>query len=154
MTQEIFQWPAGRSTSLRKATDFIVVHCSATPEGKPFTAKDIDAWHRQRGWAGIGYHYVIHLDGSIEAGRPEDAVGAHVEGFNRNSLGVVYIGGLAEDGKFPKDTRTAEQKAALLALLRHLKAKHPNAAVQGHRDFPHVAKACPSFDAKAAYAAL
>ena len=151
-TNREFRWTG--STSHRPRTDFIAVHCSATPEGKWFDATDIDRWHRERGWAGIGYHYVVRLDGSIEAGRPEDAMGAHVSGYNSKALGVVYIGGVAEDGKTPKDTRTCEQKAALAQLLRSLKTKHRGARIQGHRDFPKVAKACPSFDAIPEYASL
>ena len=128
--------------------DYLVVHCSATREGQHFTAKDIDQWHRKQGWRSIGYHYVILLDGTVQKGRPDDQPGAHVQGYNSNSLGIVYIGGVAADGKTPKDTRTPAQKAALEKLLRELKAKHPNAVIQGHRDFPRVAKACPSFGVK------
>lgn len=154
MTARIFQWPAGRKTTKRSSTDFIAVHCSATREGQAFDATTIDRWHLNQGWAGIGYHYVVHLDGSIEAGRPEDVVGSHVANYNSRALGVMYIGGVASDGKTPKDTRTPDQKAALVQLLRHLKAKYPKAVIQGHRDFPKVAKACPSFDAKREYAIL
>lgn len=154
MTDRIFQWPSSRPVAARHATDFIAVHCSATPEGKDFDATDIDGWHRKQGWAGIGYHFVVHRDGSIEAGRPEHSQGAHVANYNSRALGVVYIGGVAADGKTAKDTRTPEQKAALVQLLRSLKAKYRNAVIQGHRDFPKVAKACPSFDAKREYASL
>ena len=148
MTDRIFQWPASRSYSKRPSTDSVTVHCSATPEGKSFDATDIDGWHRKQGWAGIGYHYVIHLDGSIEAGRPEDAVGAHVEGHNSTSIGVVYIGGTDALGH-PKDTRTPDQKSALKQLLVHLAAKYKLKDILGHRDWPKVAKACPSFDVRA-----
>lgn len=156
MTKSIFQWPTDRATAPRKATRFIAVHCSATPEGKNFNAADLDRWHRERGWAGIGYHYVVLRDGSIEEGRPRDAMGAHVAGHNSEAIGVVYIGGVAADGKTAKDTRTPEQKAALRQLLGHLKAvyRKQDPIIQGHRDFPHVAKACPSFDAKQEYASL
>lgn len=127
----------------------IIVHCSATPEGKDFTAADIDRWHRQRGWRCIGYHYVIELDGSIHKGRDESVIGAHCSGQNANSIGVCYVGGVAKDGKTPKDTRTDAQKHSLLELLKELKAKYPNATIHGHREF--AAKACPSFDAKSEY---
>ena len=129
----------------------IIVHCSATPEGKDFTAADIDRWHRQRGWRCIGYHYVIELDGSIHKGRDESVIGAHCSGQNANSIGICYVGGVAKDGKTPKDTRTDAQKKALLKLLKELRAKYPKAIIQGHRDFPGVTKACPSFDAKSEY---
>lgn len=128
----------------------IIVHCSATPEAKPFTVADIDRWHRQRGFASIGYHYVVYLDGSIHTGRPLSQVGAHCQGHNVNSIGVCYIGGMTADSKHPKDTRTPEQKLALIELLKHLKQQFPKAVIHGHRDF--AAKACPSFDATKEYA--
>lgn len=127
----------------------IIVHCTATAEGKNFKAVDIDQWHKQRGWNGIGYHYVIDLDGTLEIGRPEVKVGAHCLGHNSNSIGVVYVGGVALDGKTPKDTRTEAQKASLIKLLTCLKHRFPNATIHGHRDF--AAKACPSFDATSEY---
>lgn len=137
----------------RKHTDHIVLHCSATPEGKKFTVKDIDRWHRQKGWNGVGYHLVVLLDGTVEQGRPIDAVGAHVEGWNSTSIGICYIGGVsADDPNVAKDTRTPAQKAALESLLIDLKAKYPKAKILGHRDFPDVKKACPCFDAKGEYA--
>ncbi len=88
----------------------IIIHCSATPEGKDFTVQDIDKWHRQRGFKGIGYHYVIYRDGSTHQGRDLECAGAHCMGHNANSIGICYIGGVAKDGKTPKDTRTEEQK--------------------------------------------
>ena len=127
----------------------IIVHCSATPEGKDFTTADIDRWHRQRGWRCIGYHYVIELDGSIHKGRDESVIGAHCSGQNTDSIGICYVGGVAKDGKTPKDTRTDAQKHSLLELLKELKTKYPNATIHGHREF--AAKACPSFDAKSEY---
>ena len=60
-----------------RVIDEIIVHCAATPEGMNFTVKDIDCWHRERGFKCIGYHYVIYLDGSIHTGRPESEIGAH-----------------------------------------------------------------------------
>lgn len=127
----------------------IIVHCTATAEGKDFKVSDIDKWHRAKGWDGIGYHQVVYLDGSVHPGRQMDKVGAHCLGHNQNSIGVVYVGGVASDGKTPKDTRTPEQKAALRKLLTDLKRKYPGATIHGHRDFAN--KACPSFDATSEY---
>ena len=127
----------------------IIVHCSATPEGRNVTVKDIDTWHRQRGFRCIGYHYVIYLDGSVHVGRPESQVGAHCLGHNSHSIGVCYIGGVAKDGKTPKDTRTDAQKESLIKLIKELKAKYPKATVHGHREYAN--KACPCFDAKSEY---
>ena len=128
--------------------DEIIIHCTATIEGKNFKAKDIDKWHKQRGWKGIGYHYVIDLDGTIEKGRPESEIGAHTVGHNRYSIGVVYVGGLDKNGK-PKDTRTEEQKEALLEILRQLLSKYPKATIHGHNEF--AKKACPCFDVRKEY---
>ena len=134
--------------NMRKINE-IIVHCTATAEGKNFKAADIDRWHKAKGWNGIGYHHVVDLDGTVEPGRPESEVGAHCLKHNKNSIGVVYVGGLASDGKTPKDTRTPQQKAALVKLLTELKRRYPNATIHGHRDF--AAKACPSFDATKEY---
>lgn len=127
----------------------IIVHCSATPEGKDFTVADIDKWHRQRGFNKIGYHYVIYRDGSCHTGRSIDEIGAHCVGHNADSIGICYIGGLATDGKTAKDTRTDAQKKALITLIKTLKVKYPGITVHGHRDY--AAKACPSFDATTEY---
>ena len=123
----------------------IIIHCSATPEGRDNTIEDIEKWHRARGWKGVGYHYVIHLDGSVHPGRDESEVGAHCSGYNSHSIGICYIGGLAKDCSTPKDTRTEEQKQSLLELLTELKERYPGATIHGHREF--AAKACPCFDA-------
>lgn len=127
----------------------IIIHCSATPEGRNITVEDIDKWHRARGWKGIGYHYVIYLDGSVCKGRDEQVVGAHCSGQNSKSIGICYIGGVEKDGKTPKDTRTEEQKQSLLELLTELKEKYPNATIHGHREF--AAKDCPCFDVQEEY---
>lgn len=123
--------------------DKIILHCSATPEGRTVTVKDIDSWHRQRGFTGIGYHYVVYMDGSVHQGRPLELVGAHCTGQNQSSIGICYVGGCTKDMK-PKDTRTAAQKTAMANLLRSLKARFPCATVHGHNEY--AAKACPSFD--------
>ena len=127
----------------------IIVHCSATPEGKDFTVEQIRQWHLARKFSDIGYHYVIYRDGSIHTGRNESISGAHCTGHNTISIGVCYIGGCDADGKTPKDTRTPAQKRSLESLLKTLKGKYPNATIHGHRDFAN--KACPSFDATAEF---
>lgn len=127
----------------------IIVHCSATPEGKDFTVADIKRWHLQRGFSDIGYHYVIYRDGSIHTGRDESIIGAHCTGHNTNSIGVCYIGGCASNSKTPKDTRTEAQKVSLLKLLSELKKKYPEAKIYPHYKF--AAKACPSFNAEEEY---
>lgn len=121
----------------------IIIHCTATECGRDYAAAEIAQWHKARGWQDIGYHYVIHLDGSIERGRDEQRVGAHCVGHNVTSIGVAYIGGL-QDGK-PADTRTAEQKQALKALIDDLLSKYPSATVHGHCEY-NRGKACPCFD--------
>lgn len=136
----------------------IIVHCSATAEGKDYTTAQIKQWHLARGFSDIGYHYVVYRDGSVHVGRSESKVGAHCTGYNSHSIGVCYIGGCdavkrLPDGQLaPKDTRTSAQKAALVELLRTLKAKYPNATIHGHREFAN--KACPSFDAFNEYKTL
>lgn len=127
----------------------IIVHCSATPEGKDFTTANIKQWHLARGFKDIGYHWVIYRDGSVHQGRSESVAGAHTTGYNSTSIGVCYIGGVAKDGKTPKDTRTEAQKIALVNLLKELKQRYPKATIHGHREFAN--KACPSFDAKSEY---
>ena len=127
----------------------IIIHCSATPEGKDYTVEQIRQWHKQRGFSDIGYHYVIYRDGSIHSGRPIERIGAHCLKHNAHSIGVCYIGGVAKDGKTPKDTRTDAQKESLIKLIKELKAKYPKATVHGHREYAN--KACPSFDVKSEY---
>lgn len=124
--------------------DEIIVHCTATPEGRPHTAKDVDMWHRQRGFDGIGYHFLVRLDGTVEPGRPLEKIGAHCLGHNAHSIGICYVGGLTKDGKSPKDTRTPAQREALRGLVAYLRRLFPNITLHGHREF--AAKACPSFD--------
>src|SRR5574344_1758354 len=114
--------------------DTIVIHCSATRAGHDVTAAVIDAWHRDRGFWSIGYHYVIRLDGSIEAGRDVTLDGAHCMGWNARSIGICYVGGLNEAGQ-PCDTRTQPQKEALHKLVDALCLTFPSVKqVIGHRD--------------------
>lgn len=124
--------------------DKIIIHCSATKPSMDVGVKEINQWHKQRGWDSIGYHYVIRRNGQIEKGRDESIAGAHCRGYNQSSIGICYVGGVAEDGKTPEDTRTEEQKRALVQLVRTLKRKYPMATIHGHNEF--AKKACPSFD--------
>lgn len=126
--------------------DKIIIHCTATPEEREHTVGEVDAWHKKIGFNGIGYHYLIHLDGSIHKGRDEEKVGAHTKGYNANSIGICYVGGMTKDMKAPKDTRTKKQKEALVKLVDDLKEKYPEATVHGHNEFS--TKACPSFDVR------
>ena len=125
----------------------IIIHCAATPEGKDFTVADIDRWHKKRGWKGIGYHYVVYRDGSVHEGRPIAQIGAHTVGHNAESIGICYIGGLDAAGK-PKDTRTPQQKKALVKLVEELRQKYniSKQHIYGHSEF--AAKACPCFNVK------
>ncbi len=126
----------------------IIIHCTATPKGQNVSVADITNYHRTIGFETIGYHFLIHLDGKIEKGRPLTRIGAHCRGHNTDSIGVCYVGGVNATGK-PADTRTEDQRWALRKLLIGLREQFPNARIHSHRDF--AAKACPCFDATAEY---
>lgn len=133
----------------------IIIHCTATPEGRDYTIEQIRKDHKARGFTDVGYNYVIYRDGTIHEGRDVNKIGAHCSNHNAHSIGVSYVGGVenksgvAYDKLNPKDTRTQQQKDALLNLLEALKMMYPMAKIYGHRDF--AKKACPSFDAKEEY---
>ena len=133
----------------------IVVHCSATPEGKDYSIDTIRKWHTDRGWRDIGYHAVVYRNGEVHQGRQDNEIGAGVRGHNKHSIHLCYIGGVEKNKKngnwIPKDTRTDEQKEALIDLCHYYKNLHPKAEILGHRDFEGVTKDCPSFDAKSDY---
>ena len=129
----------------------IIIHCTATFADQRVTVADITRWHKQRGWKTIGYHYIVDQAGNIFEGRPIEQPGAHCLNHNQNSIGIAYCGGLNPHGQ-PADTRTPEQKVALLELLKRLKQSYPEAVIHGHRDF--AKKACPCFDATKEYANL
>ncbi len=138
------------NTKPRDKTDYIVVHCSATGDNQDIVAAEIDKWHRSKGWQCIGYHYVIRRDGKIEEGRDRDVVGAHVSGWNAVSVGICMVGGVDADNiNKAENNFTEEQFDSLHELLLELQLYYPGAKIQGHRDFPQVAKACPSFDVAA-----
>lgn len=125
----------------------IAVHCSATPYNKDFDVYDIDRWHQQR-WgstSGVGYHYIIKRDGTIQKGRWVDYPGAHVKGYNRDTIGICYIGGLDENNKAINDKLTPKQEDSLIALLQTLKELYdlPSDKILGHKEYPGVNKACP-----------
>lgn len=123
--------------------DKIIIHCTATPEGRDVSVDQVTAWHKARGFRTIGYHYLIDIRGKIEAGRDEAEVGAHCTGRNARSIGICYVGGLDRDTLKPKDTRTEAQKLALRKLVETLQLRYPGATVHGHNEF--AAKACPCF---------
>ena len=132
----------------------IVVHCSAVRPDQTSSAAQIDSWHRkERHWKlGIGYHYVVRRDGTIEPGRPEEQIGAHCLNHNAHSIGVCYEGGLDIRGQ-PADTRTAEQKQAMRQLLEELHGRYPRAIIVGHHDL-NPGKPCPCYDVAREYADL
>ena len=132
-----------------RAINKIILHCSATPEGRHTTVEDIRNWHKQRGWSDIGYHYVVYLDGTIHEGRNIELVGAHTKGHNTGSIGVCYVGGIGKNNLKAKDTRTPEQKEALDCLLNELMGTYSGATLHGHNQFAN--KACPSFDVQKEY---
>ena len=129
----------------RTKTDFIVVHCSATPAKMDVDAKEIDRWHKERGFLRIGYHFVIRRDGTREKGRDQNDIGAHVVGYNHKSVGLCLVGGMDGNNVNPEDNFTAEQRITLHITLKELRADYPSARIVGHRELDS-GKACPSFD--------
>ena len=131
----------------------IIIHCTATPEGREHNVADIRRWHLKRGFSDIGYHYLIHINGKIEIGRPLHRIGAHTSGENTGSIGVCYVGGMDKDMKKAKDTRTQAQKDSLVKLLHELIYKYnKDMTIHGHNEFAN--KACPSFNVQEEYANL
>lgn len=122
----------------------IIIHCSATPEGRDVTVDDIRRWHVDgNGWSDIGYHYVVDIEGCVHGGRPIDRAGAHTKGHNKDSVGICYVGGVDKDMK-PKDTMTDQQEHAVRELIYALRMVTDNdISIHGHNEF--AAKACPSF---------
>lgn len=148
---------------VRRRTDYIVVHCSATPPSSDIGVDEIREWHKRNGWSDIGYHAVIRRDGEIEFGRPFDAIGAHVQGQNARSVGVCLVGGVNAAGK-SENNFTEEQFESLVAIVEMLKRAYPLADVLGHRDLsPDLdgdgiiekhewLKDCPCFDVREFFA--
>lgn len=152
-----------------KQIDSIIIHCSATRAGQDVRARDIDRMHRARGFAQIGYNFVIDLDGLVENGRPLSIDGAHCntkgfsgESYNKHSIGICYIGGLDASGQ-AADTRTEAQRTALRELVAKLCREYPIAELLGHRDTSpdtdgsgevepcEFIKSCPCFDVRSEF---
>ena len=138
----------------------IIIHCSATPEGKSLSAEACRLDHiLHRGFRDIGYHFYITRDGEIHRGRPLEKVGAHCRNHNSHSIGICYEGGLDCKGH-PKDTRTEWQKHSMRVLILTLLKDYPGCRICGHRDLsPDLngngeiepeewIKACPCFNAE------
>lgn len=122
----------------------IVLHCTATKPDHDVEISHVREWHvKGNGWRDVGYHWLIKLDGTVEAGRPFHQVGAGVKGHNANALHVAYVGGLDDDG-VPADTMTDDQVAAWYQLATSLVRVIGPMDLKGHNDFTDD-KACPSF---------
>ena len=125
----------------------IVIHCTATPQST--TVESIKRyWSHVLRWRNPGYHIIIKPDGTMERLADDSQITNGVKGYNANSIHISYIGGVDSNGK-PVDNRTCSQEATMLTLIKIYKERYPDAEVLGHRDFPKVSKACPSFDVKA-----
>lgn len=127
----------------------LIIHAADTPATMDIGAAEIDRWHKDKGWAAIGYHHVIRRDGTIEKGRDldgdgdvTDEVGAHAAGFNEGSIGICLVGGK------PDFNFTMAQLKMLVFLVGEYKSRYPEIEIMGHRDLPGVTKACPCFDVK------
>ncbi len=106
---------------------------------------EIDRWHKERGFLGVGYHFFIKRDGTRQKGRGINEVGAHVTGYNHKSVGLCMAGGTAADCKTPENNFTAAQWATLGITLQELRAEFPQAKIVGHSQLD-ARKDCPSFD--------
>jgi N-acetylmuramoyl-L-alanine amidase len=126
--------------------DRIILHCTATPEGRHVDVDTIRVWHKARGWSDVGYHFFIYIDGSVHAGRAVEKTGAHVSGHNVTTIGVVYVGGTRREQAKRKDTMNAAQETAFVNLVKHLRDQYGPLTLHGHNEY--AAKACPSFKVK------
>ena len=108
---------------------YLVVHCSDSPDDENIGAREIHALHQSFGWHGCGYHRVIRRDGTVESGRPDYWIGAHVYGHNEESLGVCLIG---------RKEFTDAQFNALEELLRSWQTDYPKAQILGPVSYTHL----------------
>lgn len=157
------------------SVDLIVIHCSASPNGRWNTAEDIDAWHRDRGFSRdmliapmheprlkhIGYHFVIGTNGALWNGRSVVEAGAHAAGHNQRSLGICLIG--TDQFSATQWQMLRVNVCAMVALLARARrdveaprgtpdpeqaramAARLGILMVGHRDLPAVKKTCPGF---------
>lgn len=132
---------------------YLTIHCAATPQGRDVKAATISQWDIGR-FGQVSYHHVVELDGTDVRTLPDDHIGAHVGGHNTGNIGVCFVGGMDDRNAKPMDTRTPAQEATLARIVAAYREKYPGIIVQGHRDWPGVAKACPSFDVKAWLASM
>ncbi len=123
----------------------IIIHCSATISNLDLGAKEIDVWHRRRGFRKIGYHFVIRRDGKLEEGRKISEIGAHTKGQNANSIGICLIGGINSQTKLAENNFTTEQFERLKSLINELIAKYSSIEqIDGHKKY--APKDCPCFE--------
>lgn len=111
--------------SHRSGTSEIILHHA---EASHASVEDINQWHLERGWAGIGYNYYVRKDGTIWRGRPEWAVGAHAKGHNDKSIGICC------EGAYMVETMPAAQLAALKDLIRDIMSRYGKLKLLRHMD--------------------
>jgi N-acetylmuramoyl-L-alanine amidase len=131
------------------AIKYLTIHCAATPEGRDVKSSTISQWDIAK-FGQVSYHWVIELDGTKVRTLSDNTKGAHVGKKNTGNIGVCYVGGVDNNGN-PKDTRTPQQRKALREIIEMYKKQYPDIIVKGHRDWPNVKKACPSFHVSAEY---
>lgn len=113
------------SMSKRSKTNRMIIHHAAA---KKASASDIHRWHKQRGWSGAGYHFLVRKDGKVYRLRPEKYIGAHASGANSDSLGICF------EGDFEKEKMPDKQKEAGKDLVAYIKKKYGIKKVQRHKD--------------------
>lgn len=124
---------------------FLTIHCAATPEGRDVKAATITEWDKAK-FGQTSYHWVVEMDGNRVRTLPDSTRGAHTGGANTGNIGICYVGGMDAKMRDAKDTRTKAQKESLRTLIRTYQERYPGIVIRGHRDWPKVNKACPSFD--------
>ena len=148
--------------TINRKINLIVIHCSATRVDKDYTPEQLEREHKAKGFNSAGHHYYIRKSGEIVSMRPLELSPAHVTGYNKNSIGICYEGGLDPDGN-PDDTRTEAQRQSIIRLLLDLVVQFPDSRICGHRDLsPDLngngkiepdewMKLCPCFNAEEEY---